>query len=91
LQQITCYSQTDRGQEVFLLGFPRDDDGSKGGTICTLDGGDSGEPGYLQRVDDEDIAFRIELVERSGVSIAALSNNEKIGSLAEKPYKGFTQ
>jgi hypothetical protein len=45
----------------------------------------------LQRVDDEDIAFRIELVERSCVSIATLSNNEKIGSLAEKPYKGFTQ
>jgi hypothetical protein len=45
----------------------------------------------LQRVDDEDIAFGIELVESSCVSITTLSNNEKIGSLREKPYKGFAQ
>jgi hypothetical protein len=91
LEQIARYTQTDGGQEMFLVGFPRDDDGFEGSTICTLDGGNSGEPRYLQRVDDEDIAFGIELVERSCVSIATLSNNEKIGSLAEKPYKGFTQ
>jgi hypothetical protein len=91
LEQIARYTQTDGGQEMFLVGFPRDDDGSKGSTICALDGVSSGEPWYLQRVDDEDIAFRIELVKRSRVSIATLSNNEKIDSLAEKPYKGFTQ
>jgi hypothetical protein len=61
---------------MFFVGFPRDDDGFEGSTICTLHCGNSGEPWYLQRVDDEDIAFRIELVECSRVSIATLSNNE---------------
>src|SRR5437879_31485 len=49
------------------------------------------KPLCLQRVDDQDIALRIKHAARGRLRMPALSNNEKIGALAEESNKRFPQ
>jgi hypothetical protein len=91
LQQVAGYTGAHRSQEVFLVGVRCDDDGSEGSTICGIESRDRRKPWGSQRVDDHDIAFGIKYAECRLLSVATLSNNEKIGTLAEEPDERFTQ
>jgi hypothetical protein len=74
-----------------FVGFPRNDDGPKGSTVCAIESDHCGEPWYLQRVDDQDITVGIESGKSRRFSTTTLSDNEKIGPFAEEPDERLTQ
>ena len=74
-----------------FVGFPCNDDGSKGSTLSTIESDHCGEPWYLQGVNDQDIAIRIKPGECRRFSTTTLSNNEKIGPFAEEPDERLAQ
>src|SRR5882724_922217 len=90
-QQIAHHTGTDGSHEEFFVRFHADQDGLKSTLSSSSASNLCRRPRSLKRVGEEHVELSVKCLARGCVGWPVLTDDDKIGALAEQPNQRFTQ